>query len=177
VTVSCPLDCEYLQEARKHEKLSEFDRTKLPNQDLQVTEKFLSAHEELTIFLGSAVAMAAFDTEGAVDFDVREALDSLIRTYRTLESGFVYESLPANPLAANIHRSVQAAVADFRQKEQQKYGMSRTRDKDVLGVLVFFQRIELERNNGRQRGRAFLDGLRGFYSGPAETPASSIILP
>ena len=27
VTVNCPLDCEYLQEARKHEKLSEFDRT------------------------------------------------------------------------------------------------------------------------------------------------------
>ena len=112
--------------------------------------------------------MAAFATEGAVDFDVREALDSLIRTYRTLESGFVYESLPANPLAANIHRSVQAAVAEFRQREQQKYGMSRTRDADVLGVLVFLQRLEMERNNGRQRGRAFLDGLRGFYSAPEE---------
>lgn len=180
VTVSCPLDCAYLQEARKHEKPAELDPAQLPNQDIQVTEQFISSKEELVVFLGRSVAGAAFATEAAVDFDVREALESLIRTYRTLESGFVYESLPGNRLAANIHRGVQEAVEEFRRQEQQRYGISRTRDADVLGVLVFLQRIELDRNNGRRRGRAFLDGLRGFYDVaevPGAPPSSSLILP
>jgi len=47
----------------------------------------------------------------------------------------------------------------------------------VLGVLVFLQRIELDRNNGRRRGRAFIDGLRGFYSGEAEPSASLPYMP
>ena len=59
--------------------------------------------------------------------------------------------------------------------------MSRTRDADILGVLVFLQRIEFDRNNGRPRGRAFLHSLHAFYSergrkSPAPAP-SSLILP
>jgi hypothetical protein len=133
------------------------------------------------VYLGSALAKAAFETPGAVDYDVREALDSLIRTYRTLVSGVFYESLPANLLAAQIHRSMQQAIAEFVGEERQRFGMTRTRDADVLGLLVFLRRIELDRNNGRRRGRAFLDALREFYSvesgSPAPVPSSSLILP
>jgi hypothetical protein len=57
--------------------------------------------------------------------------------------------------------------------------MTRTRDADVLGILVYFQHFEIDRNNGRRRGRAFLDALRAFYpAAPASAdPASSLILP
>src|SRR5437867_3294519 len=181
VTVDCPLHCEYLQEARKREKPAAIDRAQIPDQDIPVSEKFVTAHEPLLVYLGSALAKAAFETPRAVDFDVREALDSLIRTYRTLASGVFYESLPPNPLAAHIHRSMQAAIAEFKQEEQQRFGMTRTRDADVLGLLVFLRRIELDRNNGRRRGRAFLDALREFYSVEPDSRAplssSSLILP
>jgi hypothetical protein len=181
VTVDCPFECEYLQEARRRDKPAEIDMSTLPNQDIKVTEKFVAEHEDLMVFLGQCVAGAALETPGAVDFDVREALDSLVRTYRTLQSGVHYESLPQNPLAANIHRGVQGALDEFRRREQQEGGMVRTRDADILGLLVFLQRIEYDRNNGRRRGRAFLDGLRGFFQAgtPAEEPppASSLILP
>jgi hypothetical protein len=182
VTVNCPFECEFLQEARRHEKPAQLDPATMPNQDIAVTEKFVTEHEQLLTFAGIQVVNAAIETPGAVDFDVREALEALIRTYRTLQSGVYYESLPPNPLAANIYRMVQGAIAEFRNREQQQYGMSRTRDADVLGVLVFLQRIELDRNNGRRRGRAFVDSLRDFYSGmeAPETeaaPSSSLILP
>jgi hypothetical protein len=181
VTVDCPLTCEYLQEARKREKPVPIDPKQIPDQDIRVSEKFVTEHEPLLVYLGSALAKAAFETPGAVDFDVREALDSLIRTYRTLTSGVFYESLPPNPLAANIHRSVQTAIAEFVQEERQRFGMTRTRDSDVLGLLVFLRRIELDRNNGRRRGRAFLDALREFYSVDSEPAArvssSSLLLP
>jgi hypothetical protein len=180
VSVSCPLDCEYLRDARKHEKPVEFDEEQVPNRDIHVTDRFVQEHEELVMFLGSVIASAAFESEGVVDFDVREALEALVRTYRTLQSGVYYESLPANPLAAGVFRRAQLALEEARRKETERLGMSKTRDADVLGALVFLQRLEYDRNNGRRRGRAFLDFLRAIYdSAPddAVAPPSSLILP
>ncbi len=164
VTVNCPLDCEYLQDARKHERLPELDASQIPNQDVRVTEGFLQEHEPLLGAAARALAEAALATPGAIDFDLREALESLIRTYRTLASGLVYESLPANPLAAGIHRHVQQTLEETRRRLRERYGMSMVRDAGVLGVLVFLQRLEMRHNNGRKRGRAFLDFLRGNFT-------------
>lgn len=180
VTVNCPFECEYLQEARRHDRPVALDPSRIPNRDIQLTDRFVEEHEHLVTALGLALLGSALDTPGAVDNDARDALDALIRTFRTLQSGVYYETVPTNPLAANIYRHTQAAAADFRQREQQETGVSRTRDVDVLGALVFLQRIELDRNNGRPRGRAFLDSLRAFYSAqapPAAAPPSSLILP
>jgi hypothetical protein len=163
VTVNCPLDCQYLRDAREHERLADVDPSKFPNQDIPVTERFLNDHEELLVFLGRAVAQAGLETPGAVDYDVRDALEALIRTYRTLRTGLYYESRPENLVAGNIYSSVQDALQERRAHEAEQVGTPRTRDSDVLGVLAFLQRLELDRNNGRKRGRAFLDFLRGFY--------------
>jgi hypothetical protein len=178
VTVDCPFDCEFLREARRREK-QDADPALAPNQDVRLTEKFIQEHQALLTFLGRVLVSVALRTEGAVDFDVREALDSLIRTYRTLQSWVYYESLPQNPLAAAIHRGVQEALGEYRRRETQQLGVSRTRDADVLGILVFLQRVEFDHNNGRRRGRAFLDALSTYSrepepAGPSESP---LILP
>jgi hypothetical protein len=178
--VDCPLDCEYLQEARRRDRRPAPGQSEWPNQDIHLSEQFIVDHERLLTFVGHTIAAAALDTPGTVDFDVREALDGLIRTYRTLQSGVYYESIPANPLAANLYRAVQQRTAEFREAEKQRTGLSQTRDADVLGSLVFLQRMELDRNNGRPRGRAFIDELRAFYESAARegSPApSSLILP
>jgi hypothetical protein len=179
VTVNCPLDCEYLQEARRHDKPLPVDPGQLPNRDIRISEKFLAEQESLVGFLAGALSSAALATQGATDFDVRDALDGLVRTYRTLESGVLYESLPQNPLAANIFRGVQEHLAEFRRVEAERLGMSKTRDADILGVLVFFQRAEYDWNNGRKWGRAFIDALWHQGGGPeSETPAApSLIVP
>ena len=180
VTVDCPLDCEFLLEARKHEKHPELDAAVIPNRDIHVSEKLLRDNEELLAFLSATFLRTAMETPGVIDFDIREAIESLIRTYRTLQSGVYYESLPGNPLAARIHAVVQEALAEYRKAEQEQLGMTRTRDADVLGLLVFLQHFELNQNNGRRRGRSFLDALRRFYSPdppPEAPPVSSLILP
>jgi hypothetical protein len=179
VSVNCPFDCEYLRDARKHEKIVPVDEAQIPNKDIEVTEKFLVEHEELALALGSILVTAALGTPGVIDLDVREALEALVRTFRSLRSGVYYESVPANPLAGQVFRRVQVALAEFRSGEQQNLGMSRTRDADVLGMLVFLQRLEFGRNNGRRRSRAFLDYIRGFYPSLPEAPppVSTLILP
>lgn len=182
MTVGCPLDCEYLQQARRHEKPAFLDPETMPNRDYRLTEEFLQRNDGLTAFLTERLAAVALSVPGTVDFDVREALDALVRTHRTLQSGVYYESLPENPLAVNIFRQVQEAATQFRERETREIGISRTRDADVLGVLIFLQRVERDRNNGRRRGRAFLDAVRQDYAGgagPGAGPAagSSLILP
>jgi len=180
VSVDCPLDCEYLREAHKHEKPIPIEPATLPNRDVVVSEEFLQANEEFLIWLGGALGRAALRTPEIVDFDIREALEASIRTCRTLESGLLYESLPANPLAAGLCRALREAIAEFRKAEAERLGMHKTRESTVLRLLVFLQHFELSYNNGRRKGRAFLDALMDFY--PAEPEAllpetSSLILP
>jgi hypothetical protein len=178
MTLDCPLDCEYLQEARKHDRPVPVDPDQFPNQDIRITDTFLRDREQLLLAMGRAVLAAALETPGAVDYDVREALAALIRTYRTLESGLYYETRPENPVAAELCRRIQEAVAEFRKAETERLQMTKTRDNDVLGLLIFLQRLEIDRNNGRKRGRAFVDFLRGqFPAGPGElAPASTSLI-
>ncbi len=180
--MDCPLDCPYLQEARKHERTEPMDPKEIPNKDIPVTEEFLGEHEFLLVGAMQSLLHAAFDTPGAVDSDVRDALDALIRTQRTLQSGVYYESRPVNALANRIFSETLTGLEAVRTSEREKFGMSRTRDGDVLVVLVFLQRLELDRSNGRPRGRAFLDSLRGLLSDmegviPEGPRASSLIVP
>ena len=179
VTVSCPLDCEYLQEARRRDRQPSLEGIEIPNKDIRVTESQLREHEHLVTFIAGAVVRAAFEIPGVVDLDVREALDAMTRTYRTLQSGVYYETLPENPLARGICGLVQNAIAEYRSGEKEHSGMTHTRDADVLRMLVFLQRFALDRNNGRRRGRAFLDSLRTYYPGVMDQPrpVSSLILP
>jgi hypothetical protein len=177
VTVSCPFECEYLQEARKHEEPAQVNQTDPPNADIHVTETALEENEEFVAFVSQRLIQAALSVPGIVDFDAREALDALIRTWRTLQSGIYYETLPQSRPAVHLYRAIRESVEEFR-REETAAGNSKTRDSTVLLALVFLQRLELDRNNGRQRGRAFLNLLWEFYGAPPTEPsASSLILP
>lgn len=158
-TVDCPLDCEYLLAAREHERLPELSADDFPNRDIRITDTFLDEHGPLLVFLSQAVAHAALATQGAVDNDIKEALEALIRTYRTLQSGLIYETRPSNPYAGAIQQRVQEGIADLRRRLTEAAGMNTLRDSEILGVLVFLERLQMQHNNGRRRGRAFLHFL------------------
>lgn len=164
-TIDCPLDCEHLQVARVREKPAPLSPSDVPNQDVRLTEEFLEKHEELIVWLALAL-QRAMEQERAVDLDSKEALDALIRTYRTLESGLIYETKPQNPFAASIQTVMRESVEEFRKLQAREAGMQTLRDTDVLGVLVFLQRMELQHDNGRRRGRAFFDFLRSSFPNP-----------
>jgi len=101
----------------------------------------------------------AMEKQRAVDSDAREALESIIKTYRTRESGLIYESRPQNPYAASIQQALQESIADLEKRLAEETGLHSLRDAEVLGILVFLQRLELQHNNGRRRGRAFFGFL------------------
>ena len=96
-----------------------------------------------------------------------EAIESLVKTYRTLQSGLIYETRPQNPYAAGIQDRLANAIEELREVMAEEAGMQTLRDTDVLATLVFMQRLEIQHNNGRRRGRAFFDFLRTYFPEPA----------
>ncbi len=177
VSLSCPLECEWLQEAHRHEKPIDLTDGKVPNGDIPVTEEFLMEREELLLFCINSLVEAAVETAGAVDSDIVAALEALIRTYRTLDSGLVYETRPANSIAASVQQSFTDSLADYRKARAERDAFSSFRDNDILVILVFLHRVGLVNQNGRPRGRMFLDVLRRMAPKPGvEERAPSIIL-
>jgi hypothetical protein len=179
VTVNCPLDCPHLKAARQHDRPVPAAGGQDSSPEPRISEQFLAEHEALVSAVGQAVVNAGLTTPGAVDDDVRQAVGALIRTYRTLSSGLYYESLPESAVAARIFRGLQKAIAGFQRGETERMEVNRSRDADVLAILVFYERLGADRNNGRRRGRAFLDFLREIYpapSGPGNAGFSSSLL-
>jgi hypothetical protein len=172
-TVDCPINCEYLLMARQRQILPQ-DPAAMPNREFDVPDGFVKKNIELVTLIDYAVLQGA-SKQNAIDFDVREALDSLIRTYKTLGSGLYYESRPVNPMAAAIYDSVQQQVAEIRRLENER-GLHKFRDSDLLTALVFLQKIEYTFNNGRKKGRAFLSQLLGAIPKPEKQPPASSLL-
>jgi hypothetical protein len=171
-TVDCPLDCAYLREARLRDRPVPITEESLPNKDIQVSEDFIRKQEPVVMWLGNALARV-MEARRSVDGDAREGVESLIKTYRTLESGLIYETRPTNPYAAEIQEALKQAIDELRKRLAETSGMQTVRDADILGALVFLQRLELQHNNGRLRGRAFFDFLRTYF--PVEEPPPAVV--
>lgn len=130
------------------------------HKEIEVTEEFLRQHEELLLFVIYSLLQAALRTPGAVDTDVLEALEALIKTYKTAESGLIYESRPENSVAAAVQRGFSDSFADYQKvRAEQESALAPIRDKDILSILVFLARFGQQNLNGRPKGRLFLHVL------------------
>jgi len=175
VTLRCPLDCVYLQEAHTHETLEGIPPDRVPSPDIRITDDFIDRHMRLVDIVGAIICDAAVAEPDAVDTDVQEALDATVRTWRTLQSGLYYETRPANLIAAHIQGRVQEQIAALR-KELASKGAPAIPDATFLGVLVFFHRLSVQYDNHRRYGRSFI----GSFGEVAEAPgpgSSPLILP
>ena len=185
-TIACPSTCEFLKEARFHEQPPPIAEDQIPNRDVRVSEQFLRDREPLVFTLALALKRAMESADG-VDHDAREALDGEIRKYRALDAGLVVESRPPNTYAAAIQQKLDEAIDELRkaaathQSAEPEHGLHRPaadlklRDTDMLGVLVFLQRLEMQYNNGRRRGKAFRDFLTGYLPESAALTAESSV--
>jgi hypothetical protein len=173
VTLDCPRECVYLQQAREHEKprqLEELDRSALFPQ-IEIPEKFVYEHEHLMMGLSYALFNSANNDHSLMDADLISALSALVASYETLvNSGLHYEAPIASMGRQAVAAEVQKMVKEFREAEQKHLGYSRLKDTDVLRALVFLVRMAYGRTSGRPKSRAFIDFL--FAQFP-EKPAST----
>ena len=176
-TIHCPAGCVYLIEGRRHERPRPIDPLTFPNPDIRVSEAFIEQNEEIFTLVAVSLIQGVLKTPNAVDNDIRECLDSVIKTYRTTDSGLIYETKPVNRIAADIQQRLTESIAEFQKFVLERTGTQSIKDGDILSVFVFLQRLELSSNNGRRYGRAFLDSLRNtFPIQPAEQAAPPSII-
>ena len=183
VTLECPTDCEYLRQARQHERprpMDQLDREALfPG--VNIEETFLYEHEDLLLGLSFALAKSARANRNLLDTDLIAALTALGKTYQTLtQSGLHYEAAAPTPAQHTVVEEMKKMLEEFRTVEQQHRGRSLLRDADILKGVVFLTRMAHGRTNGRPKSRAFIDFL--FQQFPEKTaaaaePASRIIVP
>jgi len=184
VTLDCPAECVYLQQAHAHEKprsLEDFyPATLFPK--IEIGSRFPYEQEHLLLGLSYALAKSARIERGVRDADLIAALTSLAKSYETLaNSGLHYES-PATSLTEQaIAAEVQQMLKEYREAEQQHLGYTRLRDMEVLQALVFLLRMGMTRTSGRPKSKGFVEFLfRQFPEQAASLSApssSSIIVP
>ena len=112
VTLDCPSDCVYLQQAREHEKPSagaQLDAAALFLQ-VEVGDQFIYQREHLLMGLSYALAKSARADRSLTDRDLVAALSAMIRTYETLvNSGLHYET----PTASAAQHAVATEISNM----------------------------------------------------------------
>jgi hypothetical protein len=162
VTLDCPSDCPYLQQAREHEKprpADQFDRESLFLQ-VEISEQFTYEREHLLMGLSYALMQAARADRSLNDRDLIAALSAMSTSYeRRVNSGLHYEQPLTGAAQHAVAAQVEEMLKQYREAETKQLGYSNLRDGDVLKSLVFLLRLGHGRTNGRPRSRAFIDFL------------------
>jgi len=186
VTLDCPSDCVYLQQAREHEKprgIADVNPADIFLQ-VEVGDEFLYQREHLIMGLTFALAKSIRADRNLKGTDLIAAVSSLAKTYETLvNSGLHYETPIPNAAQQAVAVEVQNMLKEFRQAEQKHVGYVQLRDSEVLRALVFMVRMAHGRTSGRPKSRAFVDFLLaqfpekpGGIAAPEEA-ASGIVIP
>lgn len=186
VTLDCPSDCPYLQQAREHEKPRSADQIDAAGLFLQVElpDQFMYEKEHLLMGLTFALAKSARADRSLHDQDLIATLGMLAKSCeRRIASGLHYEQ----PLTSESQRraaiEVENMIKEYREAEQKHMGYSTLKDSEVLKALVFLVRLATGRTSGRPKSRAFVDFLFAQFperESPVLTPqeaGSRIILP
>jgi hypothetical protein len=185
VTLDCPSNCAYLQQARRNERqrsVEEIGREALFPK-VHLPENVTELRESLIVALGYAMVQAGQRDRSLLDRDLVAVLTGLAKTYETrADSGLWYESPMSNPIHNGLASELRRTIAEYQAAEKKQYGYSTATDSDILRALVFLVRSALA-YNGRPRSRAFLDALEKNYSQPEpalftpQDPGSRLIIP
>jgi len=162
VTLDCPSECVYLQQARQYEKprsLDELDNAAFFPQ-VEVSEQFVYEHEHLLLGLSFGIAKYAREDRALHDQDVIAALTTMAEAQeRLVNSGLHYESAPASLAQQGLAAELRKTLDQYREMEKKHRGFSSLRDSEVLRCWVFLLRMALARTSGRPKSRAMLDSL------------------
>jgi hypothetical protein len=164
VTLSCPADCAYLIAAHRYE--DEHKRAvpaDTPFLEERLPQDVLRTQEQLMSLLAFQIAKFAVVGPTATDVDVLAGIAALAATYKTLQSGLIYEKVPEIPVQRDLYRALMNFLDEIKQKAAEGGNSEAIKDKDVFHLAVFFYRMGLLRSNGRPRSRRFIEFLRGQF--------------
>ena len=180
VSIDCPSDCSYLVAAHRYEDGRQRSLpVDTPLLDEKIPQDIVHTRQQLMSALAFSIARFCAMQPGAVDSDVLAALQTLAETYKTLNSGIIYEKPPVAPLPRELYAALTAFLAEVKKQQAERANSASLKDSDVFYLLVFLYRMGLLRTNGRSRSRRFIEFLRGQFPQAPELKReeSRIIVP
>ena len=180
VTIDCPSDCSYLIAAHRYE---DGHRRSLaadtPMLDEKIPQDIVYTHQQLMAALAFSIAKFCSVQPATVDADVLSTIQSLAQTYKTLNSGIIYEKPPDAPLPRELYAALMAFISEVKKQQAERAGPVGLKDSEVFYLLVFLYRMGLLRTNGRPRSRRFIEFLRAQFPQAPELQReeSRIIVP
>ena len=180
VSIDCPSDCSYLVAAHRYEDGRQRSLpVDTPLLDEKIPQDIVHTHQQLMSALAFSIAKFCAVQPGAVDSDVLSTLQTLAETYKTLNSGIIYEKPPVAPLPRELYAALTAFLAEVKKQQAERANSASLKDSDVFYLLVFLYRMGLLRTNGRSRSRRFIEFLRGQFPQAPELKReeSRIIVP
>ena len=186
LTLDCPSECPYLQQARQHQKprpLEEAPPEEVFHQ-IELSDEFLHHREPVVSGILHSIGRLARGDRNLTDREVIAALANLAKSYQTLVgSGLVYEQVSPSLAQQALIEAVRQLLEEFRQLEREHLGHTTLRDAEVLKVLVLVLRLAHIHTSGRPRSRGFLDFVHQQFRetqssiATADEPGSRIIMP
>jgi hypothetical protein len=164
VTISCPADCTYLIAAHRYE---DEHRRAIPADTPFIEERLpqdiLHTQQQLMSLLAFQIAKFAASEAAMADPDVLAAIGALAGTYKTLQSGLLYEKIPDLPLQRDLYLALTNFLDKINKDAAEKGNAGTVKDSSVFYVAVFLYRMGTLRTNGRPRSRRFIEFLRGQF--------------
>ena len=164
VTISCPASCAYLVAAHRYE--DEHKRALpegTPFLDERIPQEILHTHQQLMAALAFQSAKFASNEPSTADPDVLASLATLAGTYKTLQSGLLYEKVPEIPVQRDLYLALSQFLNEIKQKAAESGNSAALKDAAIFHVMIFLYRMGLLRSNGRPRSRRFIEFLRGQF--------------
>ncbi|MFI5115448.1 MAG: hypothetical protein ACHP8B_01995 [Terriglobales bacterium] len=186
LTLDCPSECPYLQQARQHEKPRQLEDA--PPEEvfpkIELSDEFLRDREPVISGILQTLGRLSRSDRSLTDREVIAALANLATSYQTLVgSGLVYEQVPPGLAQRALIEAVRQLLEEFRQLEREHLGHTTLKDGEVLKALVLVLRLAHIHTSGRSRSRGFLDFLHQQFQqaqssiAAADEPGSRIIMP
>jgi hypothetical protein len=186
VTLECPSECPYLQQARQHEKPR--DNVENPPEEvfpsIRLRPDFMQQHEPLVLGVLQILSRVSTDDRQLKDSELIGALVNMARSQQTLiASGLLYEESLPNPVQQSVINVLRRSFEEYREVETRHLGHSRLKSAEIFHALVFTLRLAHIHTSGRPLSRGFIDFLHQQFPQSITTlesasePGSRIIIP
>ncbi len=180
--IECPESCEYLKAGRERE-MGEYQK-RIHSMDQAVQQKHrqvLYDHRNVIAHLEYAISRQRILSRTLNDKDVIRAVDSLLETYKTEDTGLLYERIEEDLQIEALRRELREIIESYRNPggEEAKGIVDPKNTRLLLGAAIdclnFVRSLAAAYLKDRDSGSGYVDFLARII--PREEAQKSIIVP
>ncbi len=158
VEIDCTPDCVYLHSGREYERHRRAKHgTEAPLTERLWSRSFQSRNLQTLTGLWYTIDQVRTEIPALVDADVREVLDRLVKTYRTLATGIYYDHAPDTLNQKILYGSLKSFLEQLQNPEDLSAPVPKTGD--LLDCLLLNVEMAATTAPSRPKSRVFLDRL------------------